>query len=82
MKQWRNVKGMIVAMGLLYTPFFLIGCAGGERDGPTTVRVDGSSTVFPITEAVAEEFQKRHPDIRVYRRDIRYRRRLPEILRR
>jgi phosphate transport system substrate-binding protein len=24
----------------------------------TTVRVDGSSTVFPVTEAVAEEFQK------------------------
>ena len=23
-----------------------------------TVRVDGSSTVFPVTEAVAEEFQK------------------------
>ena len=65
MKQWRNVKGMIVAIGVLYTPFFLISCGGGERDRPTTVRVDGSSTVFPITEAVAEEFQKRHPDIRV-----------------
>ena len=24
------------------------------------IRVDGSSTVFPITEAVAEEFQKLH----------------------
>lgn len=65
MKQWRSVKGIIVAIGVLYTPFFLIGCAGGGRDGPTTVRVDGSSTVFPITEAVAEEFQKRHPGIRV-----------------
>ena len=29
----------------------------GELKGK--VRVDGSSTVFPITEAVAEEFQKR-----------------------
>lgn len=26
--------------------------------GQTVVRVDGSSTVFPVTEAVAEEFQK------------------------
>ena len=26
-----------------------------------TVKVDGSSTVFPITEAVAEEFGKVHP---------------------
>ena len=25
---------------------------------PATVRVDGSSTVFPISEAVAEEFQR------------------------
>jgi phosphate transport system substrate-binding protein len=29
------------------------------------VRVDGSSTVFPITEAVAEGFQKAHPGVRV-----------------
>ena len=30
-----------------------------------TVLVDGSSTVFPITEAVAEEFQKANPGVRV-----------------
>ncbi|MFQ5543816.1 MAG: PstS family phosphate ABC transporter substrate-binding protein [Nitrospiria bacterium] len=30
-----------------------------------TVRVDGSSTVFPITEAVAEEFGKAHRRVRV-----------------
>ncbi|NIA06649.1 MAG: phosphate ABC transporter substrate-binding protein PstS family protein [Actinobacteria bacterium] len=30
-----------------------------------TVQVDGSSTVFPITEAVAEEFQKVHRRVRV-----------------
>ncbi|MBI4465664.1 MAG: PstS family phosphate ABC transporter substrate-binding protein, partial [Acidobacteria bacterium] len=30
-----------------------------------TVRVDGSSTVFPITEAVAEEFQRVEPRARV-----------------
>ncbi|MEK9630174.1 MAG: PstS family phosphate ABC transporter substrate-binding protein [Nitrospinota bacterium] len=29
------------------------------------VRIDGSSTVFPITEAVAEEFQKKHRKVRV-----------------
>ena len=29
------------------------------------IRVDGSSTVFPITEAVAEEFLAIHPDVRV-----------------
>ena len=30
-----------------------------------TIKVDGSSTVFPITEAVAEEFQKKNPRVRV-----------------
>lgn len=29
------------------------------------VRIDGSSTVFPITEAVAEEFGKKYPEVRV-----------------
>lgn len=30
-----------------------------------TVTVDGSSTVFPIAEAMAEEFQKANPNVRV-----------------
>src|SRR5687768_6699909 len=33
---------------------------GGQ---PALIRVDGSSTVFPITEAVAEEFQRSHPNV-------------------
>ena len=39
------------------------GCGGGRRT--KIVSVDGSSTVYPITEAVAEEFQKDNPDIKV-----------------
>jgi phosphate transport system substrate-binding protein len=31
----------------------------------TLIKVDGSSTVFPITEAVAEEFQKKNSGVRV-----------------
>jgi phosphate transport system substrate-binding protein len=31
----------------------------------TIVQADGSSTVFPVTEAMAEEFQKANPDIKV-----------------
>jgi phosphate transport system substrate-binding protein len=31
----------------------------------TLIKVDGSSTVYPITEAVAEEFGKKNPKIRV-----------------
>ncbi|MBD1932751.1 MULTISPECIES: PstS family phosphate ABC transporter substrate-binding protein [Cyanophyceae] len=29
-----------------------------KSQSPATIKIDGSSTVFPITEAVAEEFQK------------------------
>lgn len=31
----------------------------------STIKIDGSSTVFPITEAVAEEFQKANPGSKV-----------------
>ena len=30
-----------------------------------TIEIDGSSTVFPISQAVAEEFRKFHPDVQV-----------------
>ncbi len=30
-----------------------------------TIKVDGSSTVFPITEAVAEEFRSAQPNVKV-----------------
>ena len=30
-----------------------------------TIEIDGSSTVFPVTEAVAEEFRKIHPRVQV-----------------
>jgi phosphate transport system substrate-binding protein len=32
--------------------------SGGGAAGGSTIAIDGSSTVFPLTEAVAEEFQK------------------------
>jgi phosphate transport system substrate-binding protein len=45
-------------------------CGGGSKStgeaGPGgVIRVDGSSTVFPITEAVAEEFQREVPGSKV-----------------
>lgn len=54
---------VLSGFGLLVT-----GCGGGEgrgEEGAGAVRVDGSSTVFPITEAVAEEFMKANPGVRV-----------------
>jgi phosphate transport system substrate-binding protein len=43
---------------------------GGEAPGassavPALIQLDGSSTVFPISEAVAEDFQKANPGVRV-----------------
>jgi phosphate transport system substrate-binding protein len=39
------------------------GSSGGDLSG--TIRIDGSSTVAPLTEAVAEQFQTENPDVRV-----------------
>ena len=42
------------------------GDRGGEEGGLSgTVESDGSSTVFPVAEAVAEEFQIQHRNVRV-----------------
>ncbi len=44
----------------------LAGCGGtGDGPGAIDVKVDGSSTVYPITEAVAEELRGERPEIRV-----------------
>jgi phosphate transport system substrate-binding protein len=39
--------------------------AGSATELSGTIKVDGSSTVFPITEAVAEEFRTAQPNIKV-----------------
>jgi phosphate transport system substrate-binding protein len=39
--------------------------AAGSQLSSQVIQVDGSSTVFPVTEAVAEEFQRAHQGTRV-----------------
>ena len=50
-------------------PFAMLACGGGGGSDASTlsgaIQIDGSSTVFPIAEAVAEEFQRMHPATRV-----------------
>lgn len=49
----------------------LFSCAGGNKDASKaldlkgSVNIDGSSTVYPITEAVAEEFRAIAPNVKV-----------------
>ncbi len=55
---------------ILVTIIAAMGCGDSthsDRAGDLkgTVKIDGSSTVFPITEAVAEEFGKSYPRVRV-----------------
>ena len=57
---------------LLFVAAFLSACSGGSARStetanatPSVIQIDGSSTVFPITEAVAEEFQKANKNVRV-----------------
>lgn len=42
-----------------------ISAGAGSALGQQTVKIDGSSTVYPVTEAVAEEFQKEMKGVKV-----------------
>ncbi|MDZ4230808.1 MAG: PstS family phosphate ABC transporter substrate-binding protein [Dehalococcoidales bacterium] len=59
--------GLLVALiALLVSGLILAGCGVPDTSGLSgVIEVDGSSTVFPITEAVAEEFNKIQPGVRV-----------------
>jgi len=60
---------------ILMTATLVLAACGGAGPGTPggqpavqlsgTVKIDGSSTVFPISEAMAEEFQKLNPDVRI-----------------
>ena len=62
------VAGLVVALSLV-----LAGCGGsanGQQGGggePVTgeIRIEGSSTVYPITQAAAELFREQNPDARI-----------------
>ncbi|MBN2522567.1 MAG: PstS family phosphate ABC transporter substrate-binding protein [Bacteroidales bacterium] len=55
---------LIIAIMLL-----LASCGGGTDKQKSSlsgmIKIDGSSTVYPITEAVAEEFRVDYPDVKV-----------------
>ena len=59
----------VFALGGTLLLFGLIACQPASREStdsePSVIKIDGSSTVFPIAEAVAEEFQRSGRRIRV-----------------
>lgn len=67
--QLRNAAGLVLGSALL-----LSACGGQQGDSAGTanaenlsgnIQIDGSSTVYPVTEAVAEEFRAEAPDVQV-----------------
>jgi len=66
-----NPNFAIMKKILLLLPIaaLMISCGGDKKTSENKlsgeIRVDGSSTVYPITEAVAEEFRKVAPDVKV-----------------
>lgn len=53
-----RIERMFRRVALAVAGLGLIGAAVPLARGQQTIKIDGSSTVYPVTEAVAEEFQK------------------------
>lgn len=64
------MKKFLKILAFLFVAFVgLIACNGNKQgngnDVGANIKIDGSSTVYPITEAIAEEFKKESPDVQV-----------------
>jgi len=68
MKRIKKQKSILLVL-LLTLTFIFTGC--GQKDSESAgklsgeIRIDGSSTVFPITEAVVEEFNMSEPEVKI-----------------
>ena len=56
-----------IAALLLFAALLLAGCTQSEEGSSVSgeVKISGSSTVYPVTMAIAEEFSKLYPDVTV-----------------
>ncbi len=68
MKYWKSLVFSGIALMLLACGGPQKNASGSNREGQPSgeVVIDGSSTVYPITEAVAEEFGREYPDVQVH----------------
>ena len=55
----------LLRLGGLFTLGLSLTLFAGCGQAPQEIQIDGSSTVFPVSEAIAEEFQKANSNIRV-----------------
>lgn len=62
MKKINKLKTLAILAGIFILTTFMSGCIGSEGE---TVKVNGSSTVFPIAQRCAEKFNQEHDDITV-----------------
>ena len=61
-------KFLVGLSPILVLALAVVACGGPSNDGAPSAQVitaDGSSTVYPVTEAVAEDFQATKPGLRV-----------------
>jgi phosphate transport system substrate-binding protein len=62
----RNVLVLVVVMAFVPVLMFASGSGGGEGEELSgSIKVAGSSTVYPVTVAVAEEFSKIYPRVEI-----------------
>jgi phosphate transport system substrate-binding protein len=65
----RKTLASLASLALLFLLASAAAFAGGAAEGSTalsgSVKIAGSSTVYPISVAVAEEFNKMHPDVEI-----------------
>ncbi len=66
MKIFESTKKLLILTAALFTVSILFSC-GGKKSGKLSgiVEIAGSSTVYPVTAAVAEEFSKIYPDVKI-----------------
>jgi phosphate transport system substrate-binding protein len=64
LKRWRKMVGAaLVGITAAMTVFTVSVVSQTQLSG--TIRIDGSGTVYPLTEAIAEKFTKRYPHVKV-----------------
>ncbi len=62
--EMESCKRLGWSFAALVAAVVVAGCSGSQSK-KTKVSIDGSSTVYPISQAVAEEFQNTHPGVYV-----------------